>query len=282
MDLETFNKWSATYEASTGGVTRQVATHIVRSHVFPSLTSSSVILDNAAGPGIVTEEILKLGPPADVIPIHVVDVSPPMVEIATALFASRGGSKNVKCAVMPGEELGFPDGTFTHSVTNIGILVFQDGEKGAREIYRTLKASSDHNSSVAVVTSWQFLGFAGAMREACLKVRPGEEPFSLPIDKAWFDLAHLEKIMRDAGFGDDVEMSSAEFAMGVDSLPLLFGAFEPEMRKALVGWSDEEFARYKEEFVRMGEETATVMKGVADEIEKKALPMRASIAVCRK
>ncbi|KAM7187300.1 S-adenosyl-L-methionine-dependent methyltransferase [Naviculisporaceae sp. PSN 640] len=274
MELETFNEWSKIYEASTGGVTRELAARIV--FQLPPITLSSVILDNGAGPGIVTEEVLKTGLAND-IAIHVVDVSPPMIDHAITNFAS---CPNIKCAVMPGENLDFPDETFTHSITNIAILVFEDGPKGAREIYRTLKATSDL-SSMAVVTSWTFLGFGQPMREACLAVRPGEEPFSLPIDKVWFDPAHLEKVMKEAGFGENVEVHIEEFAMGVANLHLLFEAFRPEMKKALVGWTEDEFDKYKSEFVRIATKSATLMKG-GDGNEKLAVPMRASVAICRK
>ena len=43
-------------------------------------------------------------------------------------------------------------------------------------------------------------------------------------------------------------MQLAEFAMAVVGLPLLFEGFMPEMKKAMVGWSEDEFAEVKRDF----------------------------------
>lgn len=177
---------------------------------------------------------------------------------------------------MPGEALAFQDNTFTHSITNIGILVFADGAKGAREIYRTLKLGG-----TAIVTSWEFLGVGPPMRQACLKVRLGEKPVELPIEKVWFQPAHLEKTMREAGFGDGVELKSAEFGIKAESLPLLFEAFRPEMRKTLVGWAEEELEELNREFLKMAEEAAVLVDGTDGE-KVLGVKMKTIIAVCRK
>ncbi|KAK4166827.1 S-adenosyl-L-methionine-dependent methyltransferase [Cladorrhinum sp. PSN259] len=278
MHIDTFNSWSAIYEQSTGGVTRKIATHLLS--LLPPFSPSSVVLDNAAGPGIVTSEILKTNPP-DGLTINLVDASPAMVDIARNIHSSDEShhpNTPITCAVMPGEALDFPDETFTHSITNIGILVFKDGKKDAREIYRTLK----RDGGVAVVTSWSRKGFAKPLAEASLAVRPEEEggkPFRLPIDHVWFDPGYLNSTMREAGF-DKVEMKEITFGFGVRNLPLLLEAFRPEIKKALQGWGEDEFERMKELFITKGEEVAEVIEG--DLHGELALKMTASIAICRK
>ncbi|KAK4221124.1 S-adenosyl-L-methionine-dependent methyltransferase [Podospora fimiseda] len=272
MHLDTFNHWAAIYEQSTGGVTRKVATHLISHYLRDApLTSSSIILDNAAGPGIVTSEILKTNPP-DGTKIHVIDASPAMIDIAHELYPPTS-YPSITCAVMPGEQLSFPDETFTHSITNIGILVFQDGQKGAKEIYRTLKKGEGR----AIITSWSHIGFAKPLAEASLAVRPEEgTPFRLPIDPVWLDPQYLEVTMREAGFGDEVKVEQVTFGIGVESSPLFFEAFRPEMIKFLEDWKEEHFERIKEEFVKRAEGSAVDLEG------NLAVRMCASVAICQK
>ncbi|GKU06277.1 ubiquinone menaquinone biosynthesis methyltransferase ubie [Fusarium langsethiae] len=139
---EHFNKIADKYEAATGGATRQLAQHAISSIAdLKLMTSQSKILDNACGTGIVTDIIVKLGIQPE---IHAIDVAENMVNIARDRFSPH---PNVHTAVMPGEELSFPDDTFTHSIVSLGIMYFTDPDKGAREIARTL-----HPDGVAVIT----------------------------------------------------------------------------------------------------------------------------------
>src|SRR5690606_8037008 len=114
------------------------------------------LLDNACGPGIVTEEIAKrCATKGAAFPtVSAVDAAQKMVDLGRKRFEGTEHAAKVTFQQMPGEELDFPDGTFSHSVTNLGILFFADGDAGAREIYRTLKPGG-----VAVVTSWAGLSY---------------------------------------------------------------------------------------------------------------------------
>ncbi|SPO02016.1 uncharacterized protein DNG_04689 [Cephalotrichum gorgonifer] len=203
--LDHFDAVAADYDSSTGGCTREVAEKVI-SDLLPGINSDSVILDNASGTGIVIDVLLKQLSGGAVKPaIHGVDGAPKMVEIA----ASRvSGQDNVKTAVMPGESLDFAEETFTHSITNMGILFFSDATKGAREIYRTLKPGG-----VAVVTAWQDLGYPRVIRAVQGDIRPGDTPFELPLPKQWFDPEHTRTVLTESGFGDvKLESSVAHWA----------------------------------------------------------------------
>jgi ubiquinone/menaquinone biosynthesis C-methylase UbiE len=226
---EHFNKSAANYEAITGGCTRELAQHAISLITgLKPLTSESRILDNACGTGIVTDVILQSGIQPE---IHAVDCAENMVNIARGRFSSH---PNVHAAVMAGEELSFPDDTFTHSITNLGLMFFTDADKGAREIARTL-----HPDGVAVVTGWATRGPFKIIQEVQAEVRPDDTPSKIPVADIWLDPEHTKAVLSGAGL--DVHASTAvdvhmgaETADGVADLLTRFGS------KAFASWSEEE------------------------------------------
>jgi SAM-dependent methyltransferase len=225
-----FNKTADKYEATTGGGTRELAQHAISFIAdLKPLTSESKILDNACGTGIVTDIILKSGIQPE---IHAIDVAENMVSIARDRVSSH---PNVHAAVMTGEELSFPDNTFTHSITNLGLMYFTDADKGAREIARTL-----HPDGVAVVTGWTMMGHIKIIQEVQAQIRPDDTPFKPPVPDIWLDPEHTKAVLSGAGL--DVHTSTTidvhlggETADGVaDVLTHGFGS------KAFESWSEEE------------------------------------------
>ncbi|KAJ4139697.1 hypothetical protein NW768_001039 [Fusarium equiseti] len=245
---EHFNKTAAKYEAATGGGTRELAQHAISfiSNLKP-VTSESKILDNACGTGIVTDIIVKSGTQPE---IHAVDVAENMVNIASGRFSSH---PNVHTGVMPGEELSFPDDTFTHSITNLGLMYFTDADKGAREIARTLRPDG-----VAVVTGWTVMGHINIIQEVQAQIRPEDTPFRPPVPDMWLDPEHTKAVLSGAGL--DVHTATAidvhlgdETAEGVADLLIHgFGA------KVFGSWSDGE-----------QEKGAVVMKKI---VRERAVP----------
>jgi SAM-dependent methyltransferase len=246
--VEHFNKTADKYEATTGGATRELAHHAISSIAdLKSLTSDSKILDNACGTGIVTDIILKSGIQPET---HAVDVAENMVSIARGRFSSH---TNVHAAVMAGEELSFPDDTFTHSVTNLGLMYFTDPDKGAREIARTL-----HPDGVAVVTGWTMMGHIKIIQEVQAQIRPDDTPFKPPVSDIWLDPEHTKAVLSGAGLdvhsitAIDVHLG-AETAEGVADLLIHgFGA------KVFGSWSEDE-----------QEKGAAVMKKI---VRERAVP----------
>ncbi|KAF5692055.1 ubiquinone menaquinone biosynthesis methyltransferase ubiE [Fusarium denticulatum] len=226
---EHFNKTAEKYEATTGGATRELAHHAISSiAALKPLTSESKILDNACGTGIVTDIILKSGIKPE---IHAVDVAENMVRIARERFSSYS---NVHTTVMSGEELSFPDETFTHSITNLGLMYFTDAGKGAREIARTLKPDG-----VAVVTGWTVMGHIRIIQEVQAQIRPDDAPFKPPVADIWLDPEHTKAVLSNAGL--DVQTSAIDVHLGGETAEgvadLLFHGFGS---KVFPSWSVEE------------------------------------------
>ncbi|EWZ79562.1 hypothetical protein FOCG_15268 [Fusarium oxysporum f. sp. radicis-lycopersici 26381] len=245
---EHFNKTADKYEATTGGATRELAHHAISFIAdLKPLTSESKILDNACGTGIVTDIILKSGIQPE---IHAIDVAENMVSIARDRFASH---PNVHAAAMAGEELSFPDDTFTHSITNLGLMYFTDADKGAREISRTL-----HPDGVAVVTGWTMMEHIKIIQEVQAQIRPNDTPFKPPVPDIWLDPEHTKAVLSGAGL--DVHTSTVvdvhlggETADGVaDLLTHGFGS------RAFESWGEEE-----------KEKGAAVMKKI---VRERAVP----------
>jgi ubiquinone/menaquinone biosynthesis C-methylase UbiE len=232
---EHFNKSAANYEAATGGGTRELAQHAISLIAgLKPLTSESKVLDNACGTGIVTDVILQSGIQPE---IHAVDFAESMVSIARGRFSSH---PNVHAAVMPGEDLAFPDDTFTHSITNLGLMFFTDADKGAREIARTLRPDG-----VAVVTGWTVRAPFQLIREVQAQIRPDDAPFKPPVADVWFDPEHTKAVLSGAGL--DVHTSTtADVHMGAETADAVAGLLTQFGSRVFAAWSPEQKEKIKE------------------------------------
>lgn len=280
--LEHFNSAAANYEASTGGCTRDLAQYILS--IAPPITLDSVILDNACGTGIVAQEILsqfKHGnatlkqPPT----IQCVDAAPAMVDLARSALQQYSNAENaayVRFGDMPGEKLEFEDDYFTHSITNLGILFFADGQKGAREIYRTLRPGG-----TAIVTSWAELGYVPVIHAAQRGIQRADKLFEVPIEPEWYVPKHLEDVLKESGFGN-VEIHEKEVFYGAGSVGevcgLLLGALLPIWLK---DWDDAGKEEFKVELRKVAEGAVRRFErnGVGECV---GIPMRAIVAVAKK
>ena len=264
---EFFDKASSTYERFTGGCTRDVAKFLLAQS--PIVDPSSVVLDNACGTGIITQEILQnfstIGSPRP--KIRAVDIAPSMISNLTNVASQRGWMGGVdgllESSTMDAQELTFPDNTFTHSYTNFGIFFVPEPEKAAAHIYRTLQPGGR-----AYVTSWSKLGYLPAMQSAQSAVRPDTPPFEIPIDKEWFHQKKLQQVLESGGF-DAAKMAIQKmqvFFRGenlddlVDILKLAFSKFSTE------DWDDEE----KEKWCLALRESLTEEQKASARIEMEA------------
>src|SRR5690242_8029777 len=204
-----FNNAATIYEASTGGCTRDLARHMLA--LSPSIVSGSVIHDNACGTGIVAQElvardVLSQSPPdhAYTLTIHCTDKAEKMIELAKAGFDDCRSATDMQTAfprvkvqfrVMTSEKLGFEDAFFSLSFTNCGILWFDDGLAGAREMLRTLEPGG-----TAIVSSWKEMRIFDVVRAAQRLCEPEAPLFKPPVDEKWFTAQNLESVLKEAGF----------------------------------------------------------------------------------
>ncbi|KAL2204313.1 methyltransferase type 11 [Sarocladium strictum] len=276
-----FNDLVEQYEARSGGHTRALARHFLQLPAAEGITAEdAVVLDNACGTAIVTDEIIRLSRQSglETIPkIHAVDVAPNMVKMATAKLQSLGVGDKAIAATMPGEALAFPEETFTHSITNCGILFFKDSKAGAHEIYRTLKPGG-----TAIVTSWRKFDFFGTVVIPAQKaVRPDDEPFPRPMKQPWYDPEFVKSVMKEAGF-EDVVLEEKVVTYGATGeegvVEMLVSQLEFFVKDA---WTSEEKRMFKAEVGRLV--TMFVEKReLVDGLEGVGFPAKGIIAVCRK
>jgi ubiquinone/menaquinone biosynthesis C-methylase UbiE len=280
--LEYFHNAAADYEAGTGGCTRDVARYIV--DICPPYDSTSVILDNACGTGIVTQEILRKGSgsPNASFTIACVDGVPAMVDLARHTDYASNPSAKVSFDVMSGEDLSFPDNHFTHSFTNMGILFFKDGLKGAKEIYRTLKPGG-----TAIVTSWEDLGYIRIIHQTQKAINPDEPLMKVPILDQWYQATHLMETLREAGFGD-VQVHTRTVYYGAESVGKLSDFLMKMLAPWVAGRTDNENTEFKRE-LQVNLEKAVLkferpsISGSPGDVEQLVgIPMIALVAVARK
>ena len=203
--LEHYNKQAPVYE-SVHNFTKEIAGRLVT--LCPPFQSSSIVLDNACGPGIVTGEIQKLCSPSNCPAVHAVDFSPGMIAALEQNVAEKGW-EHVYPAVMSAEELTFPDNTFTHSFTNFGIFLFPHPAKAAKETHRTLK-----RGGTALVTSWLELEWLQILQEVQKSVKPDEAAWQGPF-AGWMEKSKLQNVMLEGGF----ELEKVK----VDTIKMLLG-----------------------------------------------------------
>lgn len=156
----TFPAPRSNYERMSGNCTRIIATRMF-SNFSPPIDSSSYILDNACGTGIVTEEIKLRFPPAKIV---ATDKSASMLtEVQKKIEEDHWEGVETQTADVR-DLAAFGEETFSHIVTNLGLPVPGDetgGEQALSEMYRVLKIGG-----VAMVSTW-----AGKYPQSHLQIR---------------------------------------------------------------------------------------------------------------
>ncbi len=144
----TATTYSSHYERMSGNCTRLLAAQIIQD-VKPPITGSSYILDNACGPGIVSEQIKLLYPDAKIL---ATDLAPGMIDEVQNAIKTNGWSE-MKTEMLDVRDLAtLKDEIFTHVITNLGMPVPDDinsSPKIVSEMFRVLK-----RGGVAVMSTW--------------------------------------------------------------------------------------------------------------------------------
>ncbi|KAL9115784.1 MAG: hypothetical protein Q9227_000152 [Pyrenula ochraceoflavens] len=272
-----FNTIATSYEKTTRGLTRNVATHFLRT-LSPPITSSSTIHDNASGPGIVTFEILRGFTPSRIL---ATDIAPGMIDalksnIPLHLPDSPTKQKLIEPHVRDAQDLQFPDAIFTHSLTCFGIFACPDPALAAREIHRTLRPGG-----VAVVTTWKYPGTMDMIHRISEYIRPGKPVWS-PVSTDWYRAEKLPDTLVAGGFErEKLEVSTygqvmpadEEGEMGRDRTEEIVEIFRGEFfEMARQGWSEGEVGRWEE----------GVRAVLREEERREGVGMVAWVAVARK
>ncbi|KAM0347755.1 hypothetical protein ACHAPU_004770 [Fusarium lateritium] len=190
---EYFSAFAANYIQQTGKSTLGIfEASFDEIQAISPLSKSSVVHDNAAGPGVATSVMIdKLS--ADEIPkILVTDNVPPMVQGAKDSFSSW---PQIEAKILDSLNLeGIPDRHFTHSILNFSIFALADPVKGITEIHRTLQPGG-----LAVMSCWKRFGVGQLIHAAQAHVRPDLPPLKMPHPE-FLDDGVLEKTVAEAGF----------------------------------------------------------------------------------
>ncbi|KAH7306115.1 S-adenosyl-L-methionine-dependent methyltransferase [Rhexocercosporidium sp. MPI-PUGE-AT-0058] len=243
-----FNKLSQIYPRQTGNATLNLFASIV-DHLAP-ISASSVIHDNASGPGTATSFILKNLKPEDYPTIVATDMVPAMIDAFNSDVAKATGSSKLTGLVMKSETLNFPDEHFTHSITNFSIFNFTDPLICVKEIYRTLKPSGQ-----AFITTWKTFAIGNVIHETQRRIRPDLPPMKVSGAEYHKSDAVLD-IMVKAGFAkENIQLLSSVVVVTSNDLEGLteFGC-GPFTDAARAGWTDEEKGRWKEVLLEVLEE----------------------------
>lgn len=202
------------------------------------ITKSSVVLDNAAGPGILTGELLKQIsssqiPEADYPELHAADFSAAMIKV---LNAKGWGEKfGVSAAVMDAQDLKYPDEMFTHVFMNLGIFALPDPLKGTKEIFRTLASGG-----IALVTTIRYTGWLPPIQNAQRAIKPNAPLFHGMLPPDWAKAEKIKSLLEEGGF-ENVEVREAGASMDMadfsaNQKPLIKMARDMVVK----GWTEEE------------------------------------------
>ena len=158
-------------------------------------TPSCRILEVAAGPGNVTEQLAKR-----CAKVLATDYAPGMIERLRSRM-ERAGITNVECAVMNGQDLDVEDDSFTRAVSSFGVMLFDDRAAGFSELHRALEPGG-----IAVVSGWSgpekmdtFGLFGAAVQKALPDLPQPEKP---PAIFSLADRGRFAAEMEAAGFGE--------------------------------------------------------------------------------
>lgn len=141
-----FAELAPKYHALTGYTTQDIFVAFLDSY-GPKLntTSSSIIHDNASGPGTATQVLVQRAATTGTSPtIIATDYAPGMIETLNKVKATQSPSNpawnNVTTNVCNSDDLSsYPDSHFTHSISNFSLFTITNAVKSLSETRRTLK-----------------------------------------------------------------------------------------------------------------------------------------------
>jgi ubiquinone/menaquinone biosynthesis C-methylase UbiE len=186
--MNTTEHWDKASEGIDGVLASEFLGFYARKMVeMGQIQPHSHILDIACGSGLVAYLVEKYHP-EEADEIKGVDFSPKMIQVAN--HKKEQLNSKVEFLVMDGQDLKFPDASFTNIFSHMGVLFYPDIPRGLQEIHRVLK-----DGGRAVISSWsQQFPFLVGMQ--ALNIILNKDPVVLPLS----DPNVFEKLMKEAGF----------------------------------------------------------------------------------
>lgn len=152
-----FAELAPNYADLTSNTTQDVFAMFLESYGAKlNLTSSSVIHDNASGPGTATQVLVQHATNTGITPqIVATDYAANMIEELLKLKSREISSNpvwnNVTATVLNSSDLSnVPDNHFSHSTSNFSLFTVTEAVKSLRETYRTLQPGG-----TAVILLWK-------------------------------------------------------------------------------------------------------------------------------
>ncbi|TID21712.1 Methyltransferase type 11 [Venturia nashicola] len=236
-----YNEFAQKYINQSAGVTKALGDQLLS--LLPPITSTSIIHDNACGPGIITSSILAHCTRASVDPptIYATDFAQGMIDTLQTTIDTHN-LKTVTAQIMDGSDLSpFSDSKFTHSITNFGIFAFPDAIAATKHIHRTLKPGG-----VAAISTWKYPGNQPFVNQVLQELAPGIEEWSMK--KEWTDKARLRNALEEGGFAEEnIEIFERAMLWSIDdfekTVERFNGSFWDQAKGGLTdsqkeGWED--------------------------------------------
>ncbi|XXG96670.1 hypothetical protein Hte_002960 [Hypoxylon texense] len=249
-----FQLHASAYEKSAGATSSRLAAAALARLPLSSYTSSSHILDSAAGPGIVTKLLLSPSPSGVSVPglpispaprVTGIDIAPAMIDSFMANKAALGWTTADALVQDSGDLSRFRDAEFDAVVMNLGIFALPDPVSGAAEMYRVLKPGGH-----VVVTTWKVRRAAEVLQGAVDAIRQnsGLKPMAMPVE--WTTKEKLVRVMGEGGFSiGQVEVLETSPNWECGSEEEVVRALSSPMWTARIweGWTTEEIGRWGDE-----------------------------------
>lgn len=266
-----FARLAPSYSDLTSNTTQDIFAKFLDSYAPNlNLTSSSVVHDNASGPGTATQILVQHATKTGITPtIIATDYAAKMIEtlrdIQAAEFASTPAWNHVKTEVLDSSDLStIPDATFTHSISNFSLFTMTSPVRSLQETHRTLSPGG-----TVVIILWKRFAIQYILAAAQDHVKGDGYAMCHAVPVAgpqYYERGFVRKQLVGAGFnGDGVETWPVDVVVRE-------GEEDREKWEGMVrfmtsssvgiaggstrGWSEEETGRW-EEAVRwaMGEES---------------------------
>lgn len=160
-----------------------------------------LVLETAAGTGVVTEALHEALPDAEII---ATDLNPPMLEVA----AQRVRSERVRLVQADAQDLPFESGSFDLVLCQFGSMFFPDKVRGHSEARRVLRDGGRY--LLAIWDRIERNELSNAAQQALIDCFPEDPPlFMREGPFGYHDLLRIESDLHDAGF-DTVDIETVE------------------------------------------------------------------------